>query len=172
MKRALPCILPWVSFRSEEKDQAESRKDRLKLHGNLHGLQALNLVGSEQTKELRKERLLALSDLLLKGVNLNHEYADLCGISAGIEQRIDLLRKRLNLQNARRKSGLAGLQQGLEFGDLAGLKLKKRGDDLERTGVLVRGVRLSGLRRQLQQFVDGQFGQIGSEGNGSLLGRY
>jgi hypothetical protein len=66
----------------KEEDQLERRQYRLYLHGDLNGLQLLQLIGNEQGQELRDEGLLRLGHLLLQSMNLDEQGADLGRICA------------------------------------------------------------------------------------------
>lgn len=101
---------PKSPFKLEQKDRLEIRKNCLQLRGNLHSLQSLQLVGSENGGELGKKSLLRLRGLLLQRVNLNDHRPDLCRVCSGVQQITELLGQRLHGLHQRYKLRLAGLE--------------------------------------------------------------
>ena len=76
--------------------------------------------------------MLGLHDLMLQGVDLKDQYADLRRVAAGIEQRLDLLLLLLDGLKKRRHGGLPRLQQFSEERFLRGLQLQDLHDNLQR----------------------------------------
>ena len=87
------------------------------------GGEALLLVLIEQAGEVREKTLLGLCNLLLQGVNLQEQYADLSRVASGIEQRVDLLLSLGDPLKQRSHSCLPGLKQLPEHRLLRRLKL-------------------------------------------------
>jgi len=135
---ALAGAATWV-FELEEEDQLECWKNRLQLNGDLHGLQALELIGREKSHEMAEEALLDLNDLGLDGVNLNDGRANLRWIATGTEEIGELLHEDLTLLNERHEARLAGLEEQLKFAGLPWSQLEERGYHVEGSDFLPGG---------------------------------
>ena len=104
----------------------------MQLHRNVNGGETLLLILSQEIRKVRQKALLSLYDLLLKRVDLNHQYADLRRISSCAEQFFELLLSLCDPLEERRDRGLPRLQQLSENRLLRRLQLQELNNDLKR----------------------------------------